>query len=159
MVLETRHFYLGWLRYNQAMEKQVKQKVVIYVIKNDQLLVFRHTDYSYEEVGIQVPAGSIKEGETPEEAALRELQEETGYSAFRIVRSLGTSTYDMLPEKPEIHERHFFLAEPTTELPERWNSQEDHDGAQEPTRFECFWIPLELGHILQAGQSALLSKI
>lgn len=141
------------------MEKLTKQKVIVYAVKDGRLLVFRHADYSYEEVGIQVPAGTIKENESPEIAALRELQEETGYSTFRIIRSLGTTTYDMSPEKSEIHERHFFLAEPIEALPERWNSQEDHDGTQEPTHFECFWIPLERGHILQAGQSALLSAI
>ncbi len=141
------------------MEKLTKQKVIVYAVKDGKLLVFRHADFSYEEVGIQVPAGTIKENEKPETAALRELQEETGYSTFRIIRSLGTATYDMSPEKAEIHERHFFLAEPTEELPERWNSQEDHDGTQEPTHFECFWIQFERGHILQAGQGALLSAI
>lgn len=141
------------------MEKITKQKVIVYAVNDGKLLVFRHTDFSYEEVGIQVPAGTIKEGEDPEAAALRELQEETGYSTFRVIRSLGTTTYDMAPEKSEVHERHFFLAEPTAELPVRWNSQENHDGTQVPTHFECFWIPLEHGHILQAGQGALLSKI
>lgn len=34
--------------------------------------MFRHTDYSYEEVGIQVPVGSIRPGETPEATALGE---------------------------------------------------------------------------------------
>lgn len=43
--------------------------------------VTAHTDYSYEEVGIQVPAGSVRAGETPEDAALREATEETGESA------------------------------------------------------------------------------
>lgn len=141
------------------MDKVTKQKVIVYAVRDGNLLVFRHTDFSYEEVGIQVPAGTIRDDEDPEASALRELQEETGYSTFRIVRSLGRATYDMSPERPEIHERHFFLAEPTEELPERWNSQESHDGAQEPTHFECFWIPLERGHILQAGQGNLISKI
>lgn len=143
------------------MQKVTKQKVIVYVIKNDKLLVFRHKDYSYEEVGIQVPAGSIKEGEKPEMVALRELKEETGYDCFQIVgpRPLGTERYDMTPYRAEIQERFFFLAVPTAELPERWDSYEMHDGEQEPTRFECFWIPLTLAHILQAGQGALLYRI
>jgi hypothetical protein len=37
--------------------------------------------------------------------------------------------------------------------------QEDHDGEQEPTRFECFWIPLSAAHVLQSGQDALLGRL
>ncbi|KND49602.1 MAG: NUDIX family dNTPase [Parcubacteria bacterium C7867-008] len=136
-----------------------KQKVVVYVVKDGKLLVFRHTDFSYEEVGIQVPAGTIKEGEDPESAALRELHEETGRDGFRIVEKLGVETYHKMPEKPETHVRHFFLAESITSHPERWLSQELHDGEQEPTNFECFWIPLDRGHILESGLGALLHKV
>ncbi|MER5372713.1 NUDIX domain-containing protein [Streptomyces sp. NPDC002553] len=68
-------------------EKVTKEKVLVYVVRDGRLLVFRHTDYSYEEVGIQVPAGSIRPGETPEAAALREAREETGRTDFKIVRS------------------------------------------------------------------------
>lgn len=136
-----------------------KQKVVMYVVHNGKLLVFRHTDFSYEEVGIQVPAGSLTEGEEPEVGAMRELCEETGYDCFRIVRFLGTATYNKLPTSPQLHERHYFLAEPTAELPERWNSQEDHDGLQPSTHLECFWIPLERGHILESGMGQMLYTI
>jgi len=141
------------------MSRLTKKKVIVYAVKDGKLLVFRHSDFSYEEVGIQVPAGTVKEGEELEAAALRELREETGHSGFKISSYLGTETYDMAPEKNELHERHFFLAEPIDTLPERWESQEEHDGRIPPTRFECFWIPLSHGHILQAGQAALLSKI
>jgi 8-oxo-dGTP pyrophosphatase MutT (NUDIX family) len=136
-----------------------KQKVVVYVVWDGKLLVFRHTDFSYEEVGIQVPAGTLKDGEEPEAGALRELREETGYDCFRIVRFLGVATYNKLPTSPQLHERHYFLAEPTTTLPERWRSQEDHDGLEPPTHLECFWIPLERGHVLSVGMGQMLHKL
>lgn len=141
--------------------KTRKKKVLVYVIKHDRLLVFRHLDFSYEEVGLQVPAGSIEEGERPEDAALRELKEETGYDCFKIIdpNPLGNDTYDMTPHRSEIQERHFFLAVPTATLPERWHSDEKHDGEGGPTRFECFWIPITAGHILQAGQGSMLYRI
>jgi 8-oxo-dGTP pyrophosphatase MutT (NUDIX family) len=140
-------------------DKVVKDKVLCYIVRGGRLLVFRHVDYGYEEVGIQVPAGSVRPGETPEEAALREAREETGLTHITLVRKLGETTYDISPYRFEIQRRHVFameLAEPT---PERWVSQELHDGEQDPTNFECFWIPLEAAHILQSGQGALLGAL
>jgi 8-oxo-dGTP pyrophosphatase MutT (NUDIX family) len=140
-------------------EKTVKEKVLVYVVRDGRLLVFRHTDYSYEEVGIQVPAGSIRDDEAPDDAALREAREETGLSDFKIIRKLGETEYDISPYRFEIQRRHVFHIELTEPTPERWLSQEDHDRQQEPTRFECFWIPLEAAHILQSGQGALLGRL
>lgn len=140
-------------------EKVVKEKVLVYVVRDGKLLVFRHIDYSYEEVGIQVPAGSIRPGESPQDAALREAREETGLSEFKVLRKLGEFTYDISPYRWELQQRHVFELELCEPAPERWDSQEDHDGQGEPTRFECFWIPLEAAHILQSGQGALLGRL
>lgn len=138
---------------------EIKDKVLCYVVRDGRLLVFRHRDYSYEEVGLQVPAGSVRAGEPPEAAALREAREETGLHDFTVVRKLGVTEYDITPYRDELQRRHVFqlaLHQPT---PERWLSQEDHDGEQPPTVFECFWIPLRDGHVLQAGQGALLARL
>ena len=141
------------------MAKTLKKKVLVYCVRDGRLLVFRHVDYSWEEVGVQVPAGSIKEGEQVEAAALRELREETGYDCFGIDGILGTTWYDISPYREELQERYFVRAHVTGEIPERWMSQEDHDGKQAPTRFECFWIPLQGAHVLQTGQSAMLWRL
>ncbi|MGW7304410.1 NUDIX hydrolase [Streptomyces sp. NPDC054835] len=140
-------------------EKVTKAKVLCYVVRDGRLLVHRHVDFPWQEVGVQVPAGSIREGETPEAAALREAREETGLQNFKIVRKLGVTEYDMSPYRAELQERHAFHLELTEPAPERWPSQEDHDGEQEPTRLECFWIPLESAHVLQSGQGALLGSL
>ncbi|MCM6774503.1 NUDIX domain-containing protein [Nocardia sp. CDC159] len=140
-------------------EKSLRDKVLCYIVREGRLLVFRHTDYSLEEVGIQVPAGSVRAGETPEDAALREAREETGLSKFSIVRKLGEATYDITPYRWEIQHRHFFEMTVDEDTLERWLSQEDHDGEKKPTRFECFWIGLESAHILQSGQGALLGRL
>ncbi|NKY31278.1 NUDIX hydrolase [Nocardia gamkensis] len=140
-------------------DKVRKDKVLVYVVRDGKLLVFRHTDYTHEEVGIQVPAGSIRPGESPQDAALREAREETGLTEFKIVRKLGEFEYDISPYRWEIQVRHVFHLELSEPAPERWASQEDHDGQGEPTRFECFWVPLDAAHILQSGQGALLGRL
>jgi 8-oxo-dGTP pyrophosphatase MutT (NUDIX family) len=141
------------------MAKTLTRKVLVYCLREGRLLVFRHVDYAWEKVGIQVPAGTIKDGETVEAAALRELQEETGFQGFAIDSILGTTWYDLSPLRSELHERYFVRAHPTEDLPERWRSQEDHDGMRPPTRYECFWLHLADAHVLQAGQSAMIWRL
>ena len=57
-----------------------------------QLLLFQHP-YA----GNQIPAGTVEEHETPEQAALREAEEETGLQDFSMPRFLGCHE-DRLPE-------------------------------------------------------------
>lgn len=49
-----------------------------------ELLLFEHPH-----AGIQIPAGTVNFGETPEQAALREVEEETGLTSVRILEKLG----------------------------------------------------------------------
>jgi 8-oxo-dGTP pyrophosphatase MutT (NUDIX family) len=137
--------------------KPRRQKVVAYITHNDRLLVFRHSDFPYEEVGLQVPAGTVKPNEDPATAVLREATEETDLHTLRVVRELGTADYDMTPYRREIHERHFFHLTVDGTVPERWESAERDHG--DPIRFECFWIPLADGHVLSGGQGALLATL
>ena len=46
-------------------------KVLAYIVRGDELLVFRHRDYP--EAGLQVPAGTIEQGECSRSAVLREV--------------------------------------------------------------------------------------
>jgi 8-oxo-dGTP pyrophosphatase MutT (NUDIX family) len=49
-----------------------------------ELLLFRHPT-----AGIQIPAGTVEEGETPDEAVLREVAEETGLKDVQVVKRIG----------------------------------------------------------------------
>lgn len=136
------------------------QKVIAYIVKNDRVLVIRHADFSLEQTGLQVPAGTIKPGELPEHAVLRESYEETGLKNLRIVSYLGAGEYDMRPYADVIHARHYFhLTADDAGLPEKWEWQETHDGIGGPTRFELYWIDLKQSHVLAGGQAAFIGRI
>lgn len=136
------------------------RKVVAYVVHGRRLLVFTHDDVSIEIAGVQVPAGSIEHGETPEDAAVREVFEETGRRS-RVVRDLGIERYDMWPAKPQLHERHFFQLELVDgDVPERWRAGEDDPSSGGPrVRWTCWWTPIEDSHVLCAGLGARLGAI
>ena len=130
-------------------------KVVCYVIHDGHLLVFTHDTIPLTRTGVQVPAGSIESGETPEQAAERELFEETGRPG-RVVRSLGEERYDVRPARDEIAARRFFLMSvELADLTERWRAGErfKSDGG-EGVSWTCWWMPLQDAHVLSAGLGA-----
>lgn len=145
---------------SESLPRRVVRKVVAYVVHEKQILVFTHDEVPIEVTGIQVPAGSIADGETPSDAAVREVWEETGLRV-RVTRSLGVEHYDMWPAKPELHERHFFELEVVDErVAERWTAGEDDssDGG-ELVRWTCWWTPLTNAHVLCAGFSARIGAL
>ena len=54
---------------------------VIAVTEDDEILLVKQYRRPYDEVTLEIPAGKLNPGESPEENARRELSEETGYEA------------------------------------------------------------------------------
>lgn len=58
------------------MDKKIRKAVRTYLIKNNKVVVinYKQHDNGYYDI----PGGKIEDGETPEEASIREFKEETG---------------------------------------------------------------------------------
>jgi ADP-ribose pyrophosphatase len=51
---------------------------------DNEMILTKQYRHPFGQVIYDLPAGGMEEGETPEQAALRELEEETGYSAEKL---------------------------------------------------------------------------
>ena len=109
----------------------------------NRLLLLAHPDHP--EAGLQVPAGTMEAGETPEDAVLREAREETGLDGLVIAGLLGRQSFDFRPfGRDEIHDRWFFHLHCAMETSDRWRVWETTPATGEPPiLFELFWAPLD----------------
>ena len=129
------------------------EKVVAYITHSGRLLVFRHTEHP--EAGIQVPAGTVEEGEPPLAAGLREAREETGLEHLEVRSFLGKRRYHFEFDRSEVQVRHFYHLALLGEAPDTW--QHDEPTPSGPVTFGFFWAKLPDGvPDLAAGQGELL---
>ncbi|MGH2547860.1 MAG: NUDIX hydrolase [Thermomicrobiales bacterium] len=139
----------------------LKRKVVAYVTRDDQLLVFSQPNGT--EAGIQVPAGTMEPGETPEVAVLREAFEETGLAGLEIVSFLGERQIETRRNgKLELHHRYFFHLRCTHPAPEQWEHEETdpHGGSTGQIILALYWVklPHEVPELADE-QGALLDRL
>lgn len=66
---------------------------IVPFVSENEILVIQSYRHMVDSIQLEVPSGYIEEGETPEQAASRELEEETGYRAKRIML-VGSYTLD-----------------------------------------------------------------
>jgi ADP-ribose pyrophosphatase len=91
------------IRGRKKVYTRIKRKnysTIVPFISNDQILVIKSYRHLVDSIQIEVPSGYIETGEDPQEAALRELKEETGYGAKEIIK-IGSYTpdYTMFEQK------------------------------------------------------------
>jgi len=103
---------------------------------------------------VRLPKGHIEEGETPEEAALREVCEESGYCHLQIVADLGEShvAFDLKKKHVERDER-YFLMRLTKDMQQAPQPTSEHS---EEALFTTFWAPLDEAEQLLTFESEKL---
>ncbi len=88
---------------------------------------------------LRLPKGHIEKGETREQAAVREVQEETGYADVTILNDLGSYThtfYDFLKDREVTRTESFFLMQ--------LDSERDYAGPHfEHENFMRRWVKRE----------------
>ncbi|MDX9981932.1 MAG: NUDIX domain-containing protein [Lentisphaeria bacterium] len=113
-----------------------------YITHGRKLLLFTHPESP--EAGIQVPAGTIKEGEKPQDAVMREAREETNLSGLEFVRFLDQDTRDMRDYgTDELQYRWFFHLRCASEPPNKWRHGEYADDGTLLHPFDFFWCDLD----------------
>jgi ADP-ribose pyrophosphatase len=117
--------------------------IVLPVTVDGEVLMIRQYRYVTGEYLIELPAGLIDEGERPEDAATRELTEETGYEAGNLT-FLGAAWAS--PGYTQ-EESHFFVATGCVQV----EHEPDED---EP--IEIIHVPLDdLSDLLKPGESPI----
>ena len=138
------------------------QKVLAYVVRLDksgdlELLVFTHSDQP--EAGLQVPAGTVDDGETPELAVVRELEEESGLRDIPLVGLIDRYSWTH-PTTGNRHHRNVFHFEAGADLPAKWEHRATGSAEEEGLTF-CFeWMPIgKATRLLTASQGQSLSRL
>jgi ADP-ribose pyrophosphatase YjhB (NUDIX family) len=140
------------------------RKAIAYVTREgpggvSELLVFEHRDYP--EAGTQVPAGTVDQGEAPEDAVMREVEEESGLEGCCLVEKVAV--YDWLnPESGQTNERHVFNLAAPPDTAEKWTWVETDGGKVSELEGYVFlfrWVPLDAPIELAGGQGDYLRLI
>ncbi|SHL21603.1 transcriptional regulator, TetR family [Pseudonocardia thermophila] len=130
-----------------------RPRVEAYVVRDGSVLVFTHRPTTGSEgSGLQIPGGTLHDGEEPADAVVREVHEETGL-AVEVVAPLGTATRDG-------RELHRFHVRPIGPVPQAWDHDEKGDGDAVRWTFNLFWLPIPVArHALDFGMGEPLDRL
>ncbi|CCU77468.1 ADP-ribose pyrophosphatase/MutT/nudix family protein [Blumeria hordei DH14] len=147
LILTTFKDPLGTQRTWEHAERQTRPKsssvdgvgivAVLNLPSGPELVLQRQYRPPVNAVCIEIPAGLVDEGETPEQAALRELKEETGY-----IGEISMSTSVMLNVDPGFCNTNLKMIHMTIDInrPENQNPQPE---LEENEFIEVFTLPLK----------------
>jgi putative (di)nucleoside polyphosphate hydrolase len=102
------------------------------------VLAFRHRDYP--EAGIQVPRGTVDEGEDPAVTVLREVCEECGLCDAQLIGLLARDK-EAQPGDPNWRWERFFFHLVAPRAPDEWEHTVTGAGEDNGLVFCYFWLP------------------
>ncbi|MFJ5562694.1 NUDIX hydrolase [Lysinibacillus xylanilyticus] len=135
---------------------QVVEKAFGYITREHegqlQVLVF---EQNTEGAGIQIPKGTVEEGETPLEAVIREMFEETGLS-YLVVK--GLIAQDYFNHHSGLLQKRYFYHLTTNENRDSW--MHCPTGVNETgLEFSFYWITDEQEVTLAKGHGDYLYRV
>lgn len=137
-----------------------KTKAYAYIIRSSnqgtKFLVF--TQQGHPEAGVQIPGGTIDEGESPQSALIREIEEESGLANLTDFEEIGTIEY-FHPQKKELHFRHFFVVKAPRNVPESWSHTVTSGINDSGLVFNYFWIKASETSTLAGEQGIFAHRI
>lgn len=122
-----------------AQSRRLREKVLCFVVRDHQLLVFDHVPDGG--AGVQVVAGGVEAGESPDQAAMRELWEESGLT-LAAPRYLTSYRWEaQLPDRFTRQVCHAYAFAAPDGLPDTWDHVEKGNDAEYLFRFR--WVDLQ----------------
>ena len=98
---------------------ELRDYVTVLPLTENKIVMIEILRYPRNCLSLQIPSGHIEDGEKPEEAAFRELEEETGYRAGQLV-SIGC----FHPLSRSTQQAHLFFAKDLKEGAQRLEKTE-----------------------------------
>ncbi len=141
----------------------VRRRVACYVTRTtergEELLVFEHADDDpFDPSGVQVPAGGVATYEGIENAALREIEEETGLRGLTFVELLAGQERGLDDPEGAAVTTYLRLRAPGGGL-DAWEHAVVGEGEDSGLVFRCRWEPLPLDFELAGGQGEFLDAL
>lgn len=128
---------------------KTRRRVYAYVTSQKGVLILQHPEHP--EAGLQVPGGTVEAGESPEEAVIREVFEETTLAIMSRPALLGRQRFDMrefsMNESQDawFYQLHFELAEDNPVYADSWLHEEtdpSNSPGAAPIPFRLYWAKL-----------------
>jgi 8-oxo-dGTP pyrophosphatase MutT (NUDIX family) len=111
-------------------------KVCAYITRSDgKLLVFEGPGHE----GLQIPKGTVEQGEDPREALFREVLEESGLGALASTTHVATDVWTRRLSPHKRYVRHFYHAT-VYEPRDSWSHVVTGEGEESGETFEFSWV-------------------